>query len=83
MDPKRYFTYTVIGGILWAAGITALGHVLGNITFIKNNIEAIFILIVVVSVVPLVIEYARNRRERKLAAVSDAEVTQQIPRIDR
>jgi membrane-associated protein len=83
MDPKRYFTYTVIGGILWAAGITALGHVLGNITFIKNNIEAIFILIVVVSVVPLVIEYARNRRERKLAAASDAEVTQQIPRIDR
>jgi membrane-associated protein len=83
MDPKRYFTYTVIGGILWAAGITALGHVLGNIMFIKNNIEAIFVLIVVVSVVPLVIEYARNRRERKVAAASDAEVTQQIPRIDR
>jgi membrane-associated protein len=83
MDPKKYFTYTIIGGILWAAGITALGHVLGNISFIKNNIEAIFILIVLVSVVPLVVEYARNRRERKHAAASDAETTQQIPRIDR
>ncbi|MTD57677.1 DedA family protein [Amycolatopsis pithecellobii] len=85
MDAKRYFTYTIIGGILWAGGITALGHVLGNISFIKNNIEAIFILIVLVSVVPIVIEWARSRRERKNApsAEADAEVTQQIPRIDR
>ncbi|GAB2978434.1 VTT domain-containing protein [Amycolatopsis acidiphila] len=83
MDAKRYFTYTIIGGILWAAGITALGHLLGNISFIKNNIEAIFVLIVLVSVVPLVVEYARNRRGKKLAAASDAETTQQIPRIER
>ncbi|TVT61769.1 DedA family protein [Amycolatopsis rhizosphaerae] len=86
MDPKRYFTYTVIGGILWAGGITALGHLLGNISFIKSNIEAIFILIVLVSVVPLIVEWARSRRERKLAGAAnpaDAEVTQQIPRIDR
>lgn len=92
MDPKKYFTYTIIGGILWAGGITALGHVLGNISFIKNNIEAIFILIVLVSVVPLVVEYARNRRKQKLAPeqdpeatqhIQDVEATQQIPRIDR
>ncbi|GAB3585942.1 VTT domain-containing protein [Amycolatopsis endophytica] len=86
MDPKKYFTYTVIGGILWAGGITALGHLLGNISFIKNNIEAIFILIVLVSVVPIVIEWARARREKKHAATSepsDSEVTQQIPRIER
>ena len=84
MDAKKYFTYTVIGGILWAGGITALGHVLGNISFIKNNIEAIFILIVLVSVVPIIVEWARNRRERKQAATAtdDAEVTQQIPRVD-
>jgi membrane-associated protein len=83
MDAKKYFTYTIIGGILWAAGITALGHVLGNISFIKNNIEAIFILIVLVSVVPLLVEYARNRRERKKAPAADPEATQQIPRIER
>ncbi|MGI6874276.1 DedA family protein [Amycolatopsis sp. 3B14] len=88
MDPKKYFTYTVIGGILWAGGITALGHLLGNISFIKNNIEAIFILIVLVSVVPIIIEWAKARREKKLAAAetpaeSDTEVTQRIPRIER
>ncbi|ATY15559.1 hypothetical protein CU254_38120 [Amycolatopsis sp. AA4] len=82
MDPKRYFTYTVIGGILWAAGITVLGSLLGNIGFIRNNVDSIFILIVLVSVVPILIEYLRNRREKKArAADNSADVTQQIPRV--
>ena len=90
MDPKRYFTYTVIGGILWAAGITVLGSLLGNIGFIKNNIESIFILIVLISVVPIVLEYLKSRREKKanaahggtqVPAENAAEITQKIPRI--
>ena len=88
MDPKKYFTYTVIGGILWAAGITALGHLLGDIPFIEKNIDAIFILIVLISVVPIVLEYLKSRREKKHGAtatgiVADTaeDITQQIPRI--
>ncbi|KFU79784.1 membrane-associated protein [Amycolatopsis lurida] len=88
MDPKKYFTYTVIGGILWAAGITALGHLLGDIPFIRDNIDAIFILIVLVSVVPIVIEYLKSRREKKhantatgLVADTAEDITQQIPRV--
>jgi membrane-associated protein len=82
MDPKRYFTYTVIGGILWAAGITVLGSLLGGVSFIANNVDAIFVLIVLVSVVPIVLEYLKARREKKAALSSaDPEVTQRIPRI--
>lgn len=84
MDPKRYFTYTVIGGILWAAGITILGSLLGNIGFIRNNVDSIFVLIVLVSVVPILFEYLKSRREKKASAAmasSDPEVTQRIPRI--
>ncbi|MEV4143098.1 VTT domain-containing protein [Amycolatopsis sp. NPDC049691] len=83
MDPKRYFTYTVIGGILWAAGITVLGSLLGGVSFIANNVDAIFVLIVLVSVVPIALEYLKARREKKTAvpAEADAEVTQRIPRI--
>jgi membrane-associated protein len=85
MDPKRYFTYTVIGGILWAAGITVLGSLLGNITFIKNNVDSIFILIVLISVVPIVLEFLKARREKKAGAAAHdgaAESTQQIPHVD-
>jgi len=81
MDPKRYFTYTVIGGILWAAGITVLGSLLGNISFIRNNVDAIFIVIVLVSVVPIALEFLKSRREKKTAA-ADPEVTQRIPRVN-
>lgn len=82
MDPKRYFTYTIIGGVLWAAGITVLGSLLGNIGFIRDNVDAIFVLIVLVSVVPIAIEYLKSRREKKARpADNSADVTQQIPRV--
>src|SRR4051812_31765880 len=45
MNFRVYLTYTVIGGLLWACGVTALGHWLGNVGFIKNNIELIALLI--------------------------------------
>lgn len=64
MEPRKYFTYTVLGGILWAAGLIVLGYVLGNNAFIKNNIDALAILIVVVSVLPIAFEYLRNRNKK-------------------
>lgn len=73
MNPKVYFTYTAIGGVLWAAGITVLGYFLGQIEFLSKNIEAIAVLIVLISVIPIVIEYLRNRKkERQAAATAEA-----------
>lgn len=63
MAPKTYFTYTAIGGILWAAGITILGYFLGQIDFIGDNIDVIFVVIVLVSVLPILVEYLRARRK--------------------
>lgn len=65
MDQRRYFTYSGIGAVVWAAGVTVLGFFLGNIAVIKDNIEVISVLIVVVSVIPIFIEYLRTRRERQ------------------
>lgn len=59
---RRYSTYSLIGGVLWAAGVTLLGAVLGRLTFVRNNIELILILVVLVSIVPLVVELVRARR---------------------
>jgi membrane-associated protein len=62
MNFRVYALYSVIGGVLWGAGITALGYWLGQVKFISDNIEVIAILIVVVSVVPMAIEFLRSRR---------------------
>jgi membrane-associated protein len=63
MDPRHYFTYSVIGGIAWAAGVTLLGFWLGRITFVKDNVEMILILIVALSILPIVIEVLKARRQ--------------------
>jgi membrane-associated protein len=62
MDFRVYALYSVIGGIVWGAGVTALGHWLGQVDVIRHNIELFAIVIVVISVVPIAIELLRARR---------------------
>lgn len=72
MDPKRFFLYSAIGGVLWAAGITVLGFFLGQIEFVRENIELMLILIVLLSVLPIIIELIKARREAKHAPAEPA-----------
>ncbi len=65
MDFRRFMLYTIIGGFLWAVCVTLAGYFLGNIPIVKSNIEVILILIVLVSVVPIGIEWIRHRREKR------------------
>jgi membrane-associated protein len=65
MDFRVYALYSVIGGVAWAAGVTALGHWLGQVDVIREHIEAFAILIVVISVVPVAIELLRARRTKQ------------------
>lgn len=70
MDFRQYATYSAIGGVLWATGVTLLGYFLGTIPFVKDNIELILIGIVGVSVIPIVIEAYRHRRQEQRARAS-------------
>jgi membrane-associated protein len=64
MEPKKYFGYSAIGGVLWASGVTILGYALGRIDFVHDHIELILVLLVLVSVIPIIIEVLRKRRSR-------------------
>lgn len=61
MSFTRFATYSAIGAVLWGTGITLLGYWLGSIEFIKANIDLIAIGIVFVSVIPMVVEFMRER----------------------
>ena len=71
MNFRRFIVYTAIGGILWACGVTIAGYYLGQVPFIHDNIEAVLILIVLVSLIPMVVEYwlARRRGRSESAPV--------------
>lgn len=62
MHYRTFVTYNVVGGLLWGVGVTALGYFLGQVDFVKNNIEPILLLIVFISVIPVFIELFRARR---------------------
>ncbi|MGX1271509.1 DedA family protein [Streptomyces phaeoluteigriseus] len=65
MRYRSFLIFNVIGGVLWGAGVTLLGSWLGNIDFVKKNIEPILLLIVLLSVVPIIIEFLRARSQSK------------------
>ncbi len=68
MDARRYFIYSAVGGVLWAGGVTILGFYLGRIPWIARNLEIVLILIVLISVVPMIIEWWRHRRAARTAS---------------
>ena len=62
MDFRRYAVYSVIGGILWAGGLTLMGHWLGQVAVVRDHVELFVLGIVAVSLVPVVVEVVRGRR---------------------
>jgi membrane-associated protein len=73
MNFRVYAAYSVIGGIVWGVGVTVLGYWLGNIAIIKNNIELFAIAIVLVSFVPIFLEYLRARRRGARGGLTTAD----------
>jgi membrane-associated protein len=73
MNARRFLVFSAIGGVAWAVGVTLLGAVLGQFDVVKNNIEAMLILVVLISLVPIAVEALQARRERKLGASNLAE----------
>lgn len=69
MTYGRFIAYNVIGGVAWVAICVFAGYYFGNLEIVKNNFSLVIIAIVLISVLPMVIEYIRHRmsRERKSA----------------
>ncbi|TQL46817.1 VTT domain-containing protein [Subtercola boreus] len=62
MPFRSFLLWNGVGGIGWALILTLAGYFLGGIPFVKDNIEVIAVLIVIVSVLPIVIDILRRRR---------------------
>ena len=65
MSFRRFIAYTAIGGVLWACGVTIAGYYLGSIPLIRDNVDAVLILIVIVSLVPMGVEWLLHRRRAR------------------
>ncbi|HEX8934566.1 MAG TPA: VTT domain-containing protein [Pseudonocardiaceae bacterium] len=70
MDARKYFIYSIIGGVVWASGVTLLGFWLGGITFVRDHVELILVGIVALSLIPIVIELVKARTASRPTADS-------------
>jgi membrane-associated protein len=64
--------YNIMGAIVWVVSLTLAGFFLGNIPIIKKNFEATIILIIFVSLLPIVFEWWKARKESAHAAKTPA-----------
>jgi membrane-associated protein len=69
MSYPRFLTFNVFGGVGWVLSMTLAGYYLGGIPLIRRNFEKVVIGIVVVSVLPLVIQFFRSWRSPAPAPV--------------
>ncbi|MFA5793185.1 MAG: DedA family protein [Candidatus Gracilibacteria bacterium] len=63
MEYKTFISYNIIGGISWVAIFLFTGYFFGNFTFVKENLTAITLLVIFVSILPAIIEVIRSKRQ--------------------
>jgi membrane-associated protein len=67
MKYRTFVIYNVIGGFLWSVGVTTLGYFLGEVDWVRNNIEITLVGIVALSLAPVAFEVIRHRRAARRA----------------
>ncbi len=62
MDYKKYISYCIGGAILWVTSISLAGYFFGSLPWIQANFEKVVFGIILVSLVPVAIEFVKHKR---------------------
>ena len=81
MNYRTFVTFNVVGGFLWAIGVTLLGYFLGQVDVIEENLELAILTVVAISLLPIARELWLSRRQPRAASVGDPEIEE--PEVDR
>jgi membrane-associated protein len=63
MNYGKFVSYNAIGGFLWVTLFTMSGYFFGNIPIVKNNFEIVVVLVILISVVPIGVEWWKAKRK--------------------
>ena len=72
MSYSAYTLYNVVGSVAWVGACIGAGYAFGNVPIVKDNFSAVAMGIVVVSLLPMIVEYWRHRRDLSRANYSTA-----------
>src|SRR5262249_53189016 len=65
MNYTRFISFNVFGGIGWVFAMTMLGFLLGGVPIVKQHLEKVILLIILVSVSPMIAEGVKAYRKPK------------------
>ena len=76
MHYRKFLFYNVIGGLAWVFIFVSAGYFFGNVPFIKENFEYVIIAIILISLVPSVVVFIREKlKNRKSKVITEASNT--------
>ena len=67
MTYGKFMSYNIIGGIFWVVSMTLCGYAFGGRRIVKENFELVILMIILISILPGIIEFIRERRRLKAA----------------
>ena len=65
MSYARFALFNVAGGVAWVVSLTMLGVAFRKNAWVERHFESVIVMIVVISVLPIVVEYVKARRAAK------------------
>lgn len=68
MTYPRFVAYNIIGGFVWIYFFTYAGYFFGNQPFVQKNFKLVILAIIILSVVPIVVEFLREWRKSRRPA---------------
>ena len=71
MEYRTFVRWNVIGGTVWAFGVTFLGYFLGQVEVIEQNLELAILTVVAISCSPIIYEVVKARREKRHLGAED------------
>jgi membrane-associated protein len=72
MRYRRFLFYNVTGGLAWTLIFVGAGYFFGSLPLVRRNFTLVILVIVVLSVLPMVVEFIRARREGRRDGLSQA-----------
>ena len=79
MNYSHFITYNVVGGVAWVLIFSLAGYVFGQIPWVQSNFEIVAVAIVLISVLPMVYEFAVSRVRHQEARRAEASVAPGTP----
>lgn len=70
MPFKTFIRYSILGGLLWVWVCVGAGYFFGRIQVVRDNFEIAMLAMIAITVIPVIIEVVKARREAKHEALA-------------